>query len=119
MNTQDTLWQRLESAAKYHDGSFTHKLFAADLRAAAQIVREQQSPEYVDQTIQPFAELRRLHAENEELRAKLAATEKDAERYRWLRNSADHDLLNDVLDHLKSGCLRQADAAIDAAKVQP
>jgi len=67
VNAQDTLWQRLEEHAKFHDllawmpeipGGWTD-----DLRAAAQIVREHQSPEYDDQTIQPLAEISRLHAE--------------------------------------------------------
>jgi hypothetical protein len=47
------------------------------------------------------AELRRLHAEVEALRA-------DAERYRWLRIGG--------IDHLLHGRFEELDAAIDAAR---
>ncbi len=95
MNAQDTLWQRLEEFAEWASSqprAVPSLSMSADLRAAAQIVKEAQSPQYDDQTIQPLAEVAKLSAENEELRAKLAEAEKDAERYRWLRDIAPHEI---------------------------
>jgi hypothetical protein len=40
MNAQDTLWQRLESAANHYEGMPLYEMFVADLRAAAQIVKD-------------------------------------------------------------------------------
>jgi hypothetical protein len=78
-------------------------------------------------------ELRRLHAENEELRAKLAEAEKDAERYRWLRNEswgcgvsskkfprvAETVVIADPYVAITILAESALDAAIDAARKQP
>jgi cell shape-determining protein MreC len=102
MTAQDTLWQRLEQHAKIHDLLIQDEqaAWAADLRAAAQIVKEAD----------------RLQAENETLRAKLAESQQNDERYRWLRAHASASRAREIFSRPRSSLI---DAAIDAAKVRP
>lgn len=67
------------------------------------------------------SELRRLDAENAQLRAELEAVRRDAERYRWLRTQDDDDFCFAVVKNPHFDVYQspeELDAAIDAAQAE-
>jgi hypothetical protein len=63
-----------------------------------------------------YSAYRALAAELAACRARLAEAERDAERYRWLRDGRDYEVICEQPGNLYLKMPRELDAAIDAAR---